>query len=153
MKSIGFISAVLILNSEHSEQDHQLAMSEFETGDEGDTLRSEITSDFAAQCDFALQRYRNRSRCQVRTLIACQGTGWVEYHKGWVRLNCDLIVEDHEVPAAWDWLRDTNTYTEFGLMVEDLTDEFMEKWFGEGGDEEAIFEGCSADFYVLDSPE
>ena len=147
--NIGFISAGGIFAKKLVRADREKALLDFEMiAEDGERcLKDDVAERFASLCDFALKRTIREAQCQVKTLRVEVGYGYAEHHKGWMRLGCELMVEEEEADEAFTFLEDPENAGGLEVRLGGSTREFINHHFGM-----AVFPEVSCSFYLLDNP-
>jgi hypothetical protein len=83
----------------------------------------------------------------VKSLRAEDGYAWPEYHKGWLRFGCNLMVEDHELDRAIAILSDPHFAGSYDALLEAAARDFVERQFSP-----KVFDEVSVTFYVAAQP-
>ena len=103
---LGFVSSIATFPPKFSRSQREDALRSFESHVEGEApvVREDVAVHFASLCDFALKRLLHEEGSTIKTLRMESGYGYAEHHKDWLRLGCELMVEEEESDEAYAFL-------------------------------------------------
>lgn len=147
--NLGFISSVATFSAMLSRSQREDALRPFESHIEGEepVIREELAAQFASLCDFGLKRLLREEGSEVKTLRVEDGYGYAEHHKDWLRLGCELMVEEEEADHAYSFLTEPTNAGIFDSRIEHATEEFLQKHLPS-----SMFNELSCSFYLLEKP-
>src|SRR5882724_6889436 len=110
--------------------------------------RSEKRSQRISQrSDFAVKLVLREAVSEVKTLRVEDGYGYAEHHKDWLRLGCELVVEEDEAEDAYSFLAEPTNAGILDDRFEAATEEFLQRHLSI-----TIFDELSCSFYLLEEP-
>lgn len=146
--NIGFVSSIASFEKRISRLERDAALREVDVPDHEGDLRDEVGNRFASLCDLALKRVLREAHSPLKTIRVESGYGYAEHHKDWLRLGCEIIVEEEELHEAISFLQQPANAGIFDAGIEIATDEFIDGNFQEG-----VFGDLSCSFYLLEEPQ
>ena len=144
---VGFITAAAVFAAGTAEDQQRGSMRRFVSTDDEGSFAAEYVARFVSEFDFALQRLLRNRQPMIKSLRAEDGYAWPEYHKGWLRFGCNLMVEDHELAQAIDILSDPHFAGSYDALLEAAASDFVASHFSA-----EVFEEVSVTFYVAAQP-
>ena len=146
--NVGFVSAAGIFLPELSRKEREDVLRPFEATDETGELclKDELTERYASLCDLGLKRVLREVAPTLKTLRMEVGYSWVEHHKDWLRLGCELMVEKEEMDEAIEFLSDPGVTPRLERRLRDATKEFLAVI------QLPIFEEVSCAYYINEVP-
>jgi len=144
--NIGFVSSIATFSRGLSRVQREAAMRQSDVPDMPGDLRDDVCERFVSLCDFALQRLL-RERSSLKTVRIQDGYGYAEHHKDWLRLGCDVVVEDDELDRAIEFLEKPENAGVLDARFEAATQEFIDAHFPAG-----TFHELSCALYLLEEP-
>jgi len=149
--NIGFVSVVATFSPTAPLTERKSVCHVFEDSDdvpEDSPATIALAQRFASLCDFGLKRVVAERKAGLKTLRAEDGYGWPEHHKDWLRLGCELIVEEEELTEAVAFLSNPMNAGAFDMRLEEATREFIDSSL-----RRSTFAELSCSFELLQSPE
>ena len=144
---IGFVSSVALFAKRISRAERDAALREVDVPDKAGDLRDEVAARFASLCDLALKQVLREAHCPLKTIRMESGHGYAEHHKDWLRLGCDIVVEEEEFDGAMSFLLQPENAGILNARIELATKEFIDRHFRAG-----VFDELSGSFYLLQEP-
>ena len=144
--NIGFVSSIANFNRKLSRAQRNAALQPSAAPDIPDDIRDDVCDRSSALCDFALQRVL-RERSSLRTVRVQDGYAYAEHHKDWLRLGCDIVLDDSELEDAIEFLEDPENAGLLDQRFEAATREFIDATFPAG-----TFPELSCALYLLEEP-
>ena len=140
---VGFVTAAAVFAAGTAEVLQRERMRKFVSSDDEGSFAPEHVARFVSKFDFALQGLLRNREPMIKSLRAEDGYAWPEYHKGWLRFGCNLMVEDHELDRAIAILSDPQFAGSYDALLEAAARDFIERQFSR-----EVFDEVSVTFYV-----
>lgn len=149
--NIGHASVIALFSPTESLSERKSVCRTFEDADSTPNDSPEtiaLAQQFASQCDFGLKRLLAEKKSVLKTLRIENGYGWPEYNKNWLRLGCELMVEEEELDEALAFLETPMNAALFEVKLEVATKEFIALSL-----RRSAFTEVSSSFHLLQNPE
>jgi hypothetical protein len=148
--NIGFVSSIAEFVKSLPRLGREDALRPFESAEDPDDvhIREDIAEAFASLCDLGLKRTLHDQHSGIATLRVEIGYAYAEHHKDWLRLGCELMVEEDEVDASISFLLEPQNAALFEARLRQATMEFVRQHLNA-----SLFAQFSSSFHLLENAE
>jgi hypothetical protein len=148
--NIGVVSSIAEFVTSLSRPGRDDTLGPFESSEDPDDvhIREDIAEAYASLCNLGLKRTLHDQHSGIATLRVEIGYAFAEHHKDWLRLGCELMVEEDEVDASISFLLEPQNAALFEARLDQATKEFVAQHLNA-----SLFAQISSSFHLLENAE